>query len=143
MSTEALWALAGLWLSAFTSATVLPGNSEAALLALLWWRPELWLPALLVATLGNTLGGLTSVWLGRRLPAGAMPEDGRLARWLPRLQHWGTPLLLLSWVPVLGDALCVAAGWLRLPWLSTTLMLVAGKLFRYGALILISRQFGA
>lgn len=62
------WALAGLALSAFTSATILPGSSEAALLALLYAQPTLLWPALLTASLANTAGGLTSLWLGQRAP---------------------------------------------------------------------------
>lgn len=76
------WALAGLALSAFTSATILPGSSEAALLALLYAQPTLLWPALLTASLANTAGGLTSVWLGQRAPT--PPKPGRALSWLHR-----------------------------------------------------------
>jgi membrane protein YqaA with SNARE-associated domain len=120
--------LAALFASAFLSATLLPGNSEAALLALLALRPELATAAIALATLGNTLGGATTYLLGRLIPRA---PSGRAVEWLRR---FGTPALLMSWAPVVGDALCAAAGWLRLPWLPALLFMAAGKFLRYAAI---------
>ncbi len=118
--------LAGLAASAFLSATVLPGNSELALSALLYQQPSLLWPAVLVASIANTAGSATSLWLGRRAPAKALPAH--TAGWFAR---FGPAALLLSWVPLLGDALPLAAGWLRLPWWPCLLWLAAGKTLRY------------
>lgn len=119
--------LAGLFASAFLAATLLPGGSEAVLYAVLAHDPyKLW-PALGVATLGNTLGALTSYLLGRLIPERKAPAPRALA-WLRR---GGAPVLLLSWAPIIGDALCVAAGWLRLPLAAATLFIAAGKFARY------------
>lgn len=122
---------ASLWLlfsSSFLAATLLPGGSEAVLFGVLKLHPEQVWPALGVATLGNTLGGLSSYLIGRLLPQ----KKGLPG--LPALRKYGTPALLLSWVPILGDPLCVAAGWLRLnPWLST-LFIALGKFARYVAI---------
>ena len=60
--------LGALTLSAFLAATLLPGGSEVALAGLLALRPDLSLPALTLATLGNTAGGMSSYALGRLLP---------------------------------------------------------------------------
>lgn len=127
--------LVGLAASAFLSATLLPGNSELAFGALLVARPPLWFAALLVATIANTLGGLTSFWLGR------LAKKPAEARWLPKLERYGAPLLLLSWVPLIGDALCVAAGWLRLPPLPVALWMLVGKAGRYTAIALFTMWF--
>jgi membrane protein YqaA with SNARE-associated domain len=119
---------AGLWglaASAFLSATLLPGNSEIVLIGLLTKYPPLFWQAIAVATAANTVGGMTSYWIGRLLPRRG---DPRALRWLQAHGEWA---LLLSWVPLVGDALCVAAGWLRLnPWTSV-LMLALGKAARY------------
>lgn len=122
--------LGGLFASAFLSATLLPGSSEAVLFGVLKLHPGSFWPALVLATLGNTLGGLTSVLVGRLFPdkRAEQPADHKALAWARR--H-GSPILLLSWVPVIGDALCVAAGWLRLPWLPVALFLAAGKFLRY------------
>src|SRR5258708_12876551 len=65
-SAEAgLW---GLFISAFVSATILPGNSEIVLVAVLAKHPQTFWAAIAVATIGNTLGGITSYWLGRLIP---------------------------------------------------------------------------
>ncbi len=86
----------------------------------------LW-PALAVATVGNTLGALTSYAIGRLLPQRGSTSDRALA-WIRR---GGAPVLLLSWVPIIGDALCVASGWLRIPVGPASLFIAAGKLARY------------
>lgn len=120
-----LW---GLLAASFLAATLLPGGSEAVLLALIHYRPQLAWPAVIVATIGNTGGGLTSYWLGRLLPRRI---DSRGMRWVER---YGAPALLFAWAPVVGDALCVAAGWLRLAWLPVTAFMTAGKLARYAVI---------
>lgn len=119
--------LGGLFASAFLAATLLPGGSEVALYALLARAPAAAWPALAVATLGNTLGALTSYALGRLVPE----RRSASARALAWMRRGGMPLLLLSWVPLAGDALCVAAGWLRLPPLRCALFIAAGKFARY------------
>src|SRR5688500_1367417 len=100
--------LAALFASSFLAATVLPGGSEAVLFGVLRLQPDLAVQAIAVATIGNTLGGLSSYLLGRVLP------QGRPLKGLAAVRRYGSPVLLFSWVPIVGDALCVAAGWLRL-----------------------------
>jgi membrane protein YqaA with SNARE-associated domain len=121
--------LAGLFLASFLSATLLPGGSEAVLFAVIRLHPEQTLPALLLATLGNTLGGMVTYYMGRLLPQHLAPQKSALAR-----RH-GAPILLLAWAPIIGDALCAAAGWLRLPWLPCALWMAAGKAARYGLVV--------
>jgi membrane protein YqaA with SNARE-associated domain len=118
--------LGALFLSSFVSATLLPGGSEVLLFALLADNPGLLWAALGVATLGNTLGGLSSYLLGRLVPQRTLP-----IRQIAWLQRFGAPALLLSWVPLVGDALCVAAGWLRIHPAPAALCLGLGKGLRY------------
>lgn len=119
--------LAALFLAAFVSATVLPANSELVLVAVLKAYPDRAAAAIVLATIGNTLGGLTTYALGRLLPARPVPAP-RVAAAIRRHGAWA---LLLSWVPVAGDALCAAAGWLRVPWYAAVLSMAVGKLARY------------
>lgn len=117
--------LGGLFLSSFLAATLLPGGSEAVLFGVLSLNPGLLWPALALATLGNTLGGMTSYLIGRILP------EQKPTRGIDWLRRHGSPALLLSWAPLVGDALCVAAGWLRLNAAYVVLFMAAGKLARY------------
>lgn len=121
--------LAGLFLASFLAATLLPGGSEALFAALLLAHPGQAVAALAIATAGNTLGGMTTYAMGRLLPAGA--DDNAVAKHAATLRHHGAPLLVLAWAPVVGDALCAVAGWLRLPWLPCALWMAAGKAARY------------
>jgi membrane protein YqaA with SNARE-associated domain len=126
-SSETL-GLGGLFLSSFLSATLLPGNSEVVLLALLHEAPALKWPAVMLATLGNTLGGMTSYLVGRVLPE---PVENRALAWMRR---YGPAAPLLAWVPVVGDGLCVASGWLRQNALAAAVFIALGKAARYWVL---------
>lgn len=120
--------LGALFVSSFLAATLLPGGSEVVLFSVLKLHPGQFWTALAVATLGNTLGGLSSYLIGRLIPP-TKPLKG-----LHAVKRWGSPALLLSWVPLLGDPLCVAAGWLRLNVWWCTLFIATGKFARYWAI---------
>jgi membrane protein YqaA with SNARE-associated domain len=130
-----LW---GLFFSSFLAATLLPGGSEALLLWLQHQQTYHWPALLLTATLGNTLGGLSSWGIGRWLRhyypnAGlSKPRQQQALGWL---EKHGSPLLLISWVPIVGDPLCVAAGWVRTPLLISGFFIALGKGIRYGILL--------
>jgi membrane protein YqaA with SNARE-associated domain len=138
------------------AATILPLGSEPVLLGYLAAFPEMFWPAILVATVGNTLGGLVSYGMGAgahgvfgrwrqrkhsslasvsstsahswaHAPA-LTPERARAERWV---QRFGAPVLLLAWLPVVGDPLCAVAGWLRLPFWPCVIYIALGKFGRY------------
>jgi membrane protein YqaA with SNARE-associated domain len=116
-----------LFVASFMAATVLPGGSEFVLIGVIHRHPDALWTAIAVATAGNTLGSLTSYALGRLLPNRVQPTV------LKMLQRYGYWALLLAWLPLVGDAFAVAAGWMRLnPWLSAAALAV-GKWVRYAA----------
>lgn len=130
--------LFGLFISSFLASTLLPGGSEAALLLSAYNQIGSPTLLLLVATLGNTLGGMTSWgigwWLRWRFPdAGLKKPEHQKA--MERVGHYGGPILLLSWLPVVGDPLCVAAGWARIGILPALLFIATGKAVRYFILL--------
>ena len=121
--------LASLFASSFLSATLLPGNSEVVLVAmLLSGVSQPWL-LVLIATMGNSLGGLTNVILGRFFPL------RETSRWQEKavgwLKRYGAATLLFSWMPVIGDLLCLLAGWMRISWGPVLFFLCLGKAVRY------------
>ncbi|KFC06513.1 putative membrane protein [Trabulsiella guamensis ATCC 49490] len=121
--------LLSLFASSFLSATLLPGNSEAVLVALLLsGASKPWL-LVLIATIGNSAGGVTNVILGRLFPLRKTSRwQEKAAGWLKR---YGAVALLLSWMPVMGDLLCLLAGWMRIPWRPVLFFLCLGKALRY------------
>jgi membrane protein YqaA with SNARE-associated domain len=126
-----LW---GLFVSAFISSTIAPGGSEAVLAYMVAEKiqPIAWLVS--TATVGNTLGALTTWWLGylaaKKYPVESILEKNK-QRALSWVKRWGSWSLLLSWLPVIGDALCFAAGWLKLPLFFSIFLIFVGKLIRY------------
>ena len=141
--------LISLFISSFLAATLLPGGSEAALFAVLKAYPETLWYALVIASIGNTLGGMVTFGMGWLLPlrmGGSEAAEHPPAypsrvqteqlKHVENLRRYGTPALLLAWVPLIGDALCLAAGWLRLnPW-QAALFMAIGKFARYGLIAL-------
>ncbi|MFT4192452.1 MAG: YqaA family protein [Comamonas sp.] len=118
---------------AFVSATLLPLGSEPAVFGLVKLNPHLLWPAILVATVGNTLGGMLNWWIGYGAHKAAdqyrhSASHSRASAWL---QRFGPKACLLSWLPVVGDPLTAVAGWLRLPFWPCTLYMAIGKLARY------------
>lgn len=155
--------LGALFVVSALAATILPLGSEPIFLGYLALHPELFWAAVMVATAGNSLGGLISYWMGAGAhlayqrwrstrsgtPGYAEPQSGGLAeagvglvgsvarpsaqqtRAQAWVQRFGAPILLLSWLPVVGDPLCAVAGWMRLPWLPCLMFMAIGKCARY------------
>ena len=125
--------LSTVFIVALISATLLPLGSEPAVFGLIKLNPDLFWPAILVATAGNTIGGAISWWMG--YGAEALYErvqhhrfHSRALAWLERL---GPKACLLSWVPFVGDPLCAVAGFLKLPFWPCVGYMAIGKLARY------------
>ena len=135
-----MWELIGLFWAAFLSATILPGSSEAALLALIALGASNLVLLVAVASIGNTLGSVVNWYLGLsierwrdhpRFPL--KPAD--FERYRLWYQRWGVWSLLLSWVPVVGDPLTIMAGVMRTPLWLFTLVVGGAKLVRYLAVV--------
>ncbi len=127
------YGLSTVFVVSFISATLLPLGSEPAVFGLVKLNPALFWPAVGVATVGNTLGGAVTWWMG--LGAHEVvdkyrhsPTHIRALAWLEKL---GPKACLLSWLPGVGDPLCAVAGWLKLPFWPCVAYMAIGKLARY------------
>jgi membrane protein YqaA with SNARE-associated domain len=140
---EDLLSLAGLFAVAFVAATILPAQSEVTLVGLLVLGKQSPILLAIVATIGNVLGSVTNWLLGRWI------EHYRHRRWFPVSEpaldratgwyrRWGRWSLLLSWTPIGGDALTVAAGVLREPFWSFLILVTIAKAGRYIVLAAIT-----
>jgi membrane protein YqaA with SNARE-associated domain len=126
--------LSTVFVVALVSATLLPLGSEPAVFGLVKLNPDLFWPAVLVATAGNTVGGAITWWMGYGAErayesmAHHKPVQAKALRWL---QRFGPRACLLSWLPVVGDPLCAVAGWLRMPFWPCLAYMAVGKFGRY------------
>jgi len=139
-------AYAGLFLTAFLAATLLPAQSEAVVAAMLVSDYAPWL-VLAVASVGNVLGSVLNWGIGRGIqhfrdrrwfpadPAGLVRAEG----WYRRYGRWS---LLLAWVPVIGDPLTVVAGVLREPFAVFLLLVTLAKVGRYLVIAAAALWFG-
>jgi membrane protein YqaA with SNARE-associated domain len=121
--------LTSVFIVSFVAATLLPLGSEPTLFAVVKANEAIFWQAILVATLGNTLGGATDYWLGYRAKTTFAKE--RQSRWFAWLKRYGAKTMLLSWLPGIGDPLCTLAGWLHLPFWPSIGYMAVGKLARY------------
>lgn len=133
-----LWGLFG---SSFLAATLLPGGSEVVFVLLAvenTYSPQVLIG---VATLGNTLGGMATLEMGRfvawRYPMRILEQPSQ-QRSLRLIHKYGTLSLLLAWVPIIGDPLCFVAGWLRLNTFLALIFIAIGKSARYAVLWSVS-----
>jgi len=126
--------LSTVFIVALVSATLLPLGSEPAVFGLVKLNPELFWPTMIVATVGNTIGGAISWWMGYGAEvayervAQRKPLELKVLGWLHR---FGAKTCLLAWLPLVGDPLCALAGWLRLPFWPCIAYMAIGKFARY------------
>lgn len=129
------WGLPALFGFSFLSATVLPLASEWLLAAIVGRQGDI-AAAVAVATTGNTLGALTTwaiglwggTWIMDRWLRIGERDRARAEMWYTR---WGSWSLLMAWVPMVGDPLCLVAGMLKVSPLRFILLVAAGKAARY------------
>jgi membrane protein YqaA with SNARE-associated domain len=139
------WIYASLFLAAFLAATILPAQSELGLAGLLVSNSYNTMVLIAVASIGNTLGATINWVLGRGIahfqnhkwfPTNPKQLD-MVSEWYRKYGRWS---LLLSWVPVVGDPITVAAGILREPFFSFLILVGFAKTVRYLIVAMIALQ---
>lgn len=125
--------LSTVFVVALVSATLLPMGSEPAVFGLVKLNADLFWPAIVVATAGNTVGGALSWWMGwgTHQVVDRYRHSSTHVRALEWLEKLGPRACLLSWLPAVGDPLCAVAGWLRLPFWPCVAYMAIGKFLRY------------
>ena len=124
----------GLFLLTFLSATILPILSEAFLLAMLAkdFDP---MTCLTIATIGNSLGGITNYGIGKLGNPKWLQKLGinelKLQKYNTKIAKYGSWLALLSWIPLIGDPLVIGLGFFRVSFTKVLILLVLGKFLRY------------
>jgi len=127
------YGLLTVFIVCLVSATLLPVGSEFAVIGLVKLNPDLFWPAMIVATAGNTIGGAISWWMGygAEVVYEHVQHKRVEVRALDWLRRFGAKACLLAWLPVVGDPLCAVAGWLKLPFWPCVGYMAIGKFVRY------------
>jgi membrane protein YqaA with SNARE-associated domain len=127
------YGLSSVFVVSFVSATLLPLGSEPAVYGLVELNPALFWQAIVVATVGNTLGGALSWWMGlaSHKVVDKYQHSKHHLRALAWLERLGPKACLLAWLPIVGDPLCAVAGWLKLPFWPCLVYMAVCKCARY------------
>lgn len=133
------YGLSSVFIISFLSATLLPLGSEAAVFGLIQLQPQLWWHTIIIATIANTLGGATNWWIGFGAQQIIHPNkpNKMIVKAEQFLQKLGPKACLLSWLPGVGDPLCLVAGWLKMPFWPCFIYMAIGKFLRYIVLTLV------
>jgi membrane protein YqaA with SNARE-associated domain len=123
--------LPAIFMVAFIAATLLPMATEPVLFGYIKLNPDMFWWAIVIATIGNTAGGMVTYWMGLGAKHVYAKNHDAAPKHFLWLQRIGAPFLLLSWLPLIGDGLCLMAGWLKLPWRSVLIYMATGKFIRF------------
>lgn len=121
--------LSSVFIVSFIAATLIPMGSEPVVFAAIKANSTLFWPVILFATAGNTLGGIVNYWLGYGAKQIFVQE--RRSYWLHWLERGGAKMMLLAWLPIVGDPICSLGGWLKLPFWPSFVYMAIGKILRY------------
>lgn len=138
-----VYSYGALFFWSFLAATVIPLSSEPALVLLVVSEEAVVLPVV-VGTFGNVLGACTTYWISHRatcILAGPRETSKGQKRAARMFKRYGQPVLLLSWVPVLGDALVALAGATKMRFAYFCFWVTLGKGMRYLAIALATLNF--
>ena len=122
--------LPAVFLVALVSATLLPMGSEPVVFGYVKLNPEMFWVTVIIATAGNSIGGMVNYWLGLGAHQ-VLARDKHTPRALAWLERLGPKACFFAFLPAIGDPLTAVAGWLKMPWLPVLLWQAAGKLTRY------------
>jgi len=133
------WGYWGLFLASFLSATVLPFSSEALVAAMIYGGGDPWL-TLFVSTLGNWLGGMSTYWIGHLgkwewMQRFVGVKEEKVRHWKPQIDRYGSFFAVLSFLPIVGDAIVLALGFFRANVWFTGMWMFVGKVARYAVII--------
>ena len=129
----------GLFTATFLAATIIPFSSEAIVTGMVLAGFEPW-SVLIVATFGNSLGGMTSFGLGhlgnwRTIGRYLRVEESKVERWKSTIDRYGAYTALLCWAPIIGDVIAVALGIFKANAWKTAFWMTLGKGLRYAVII--------
>ena len=129
------WGYLGLFVSSFLGATVIPFSSEIVFSLLITNGYDIKV-SLIVATVGNWLGGLSSYYLGRLGKWSVLEKyfklnKERIFHFKTKIDKWGSLLAFFCWLPVVGDPIAVSLGFFRINYISVAVWMLIGKILRY------------
>lgn len=136
----------GLFVGSFLASTVVPFSADALLVGCLAIGLKTSL-CLVLATLGNWLGGLTSYYIGRignmdRIEKWFKIKKEKLEQQQKLVERWGALLAFVTWLPIVGDVFAIALGFYKINWKQCAFWMLIGRFIRFVFWISIWQKFG-
>lgn len=125
----------GLFIASYLAATILPFSSEAVLMGIFIMGGNPWI-SIVIATIGNWLGGMTSYFLGRLgkiewIEKYLKISKNKIDQASQKLNKKGAYFSFFSFLPIIGDIIPIALGYMRANMYIVSISMLVGKLFRY------------
>jgi len=138
------WGYLGIFLAGLLAGTVVPFSSEVVLVSLYVIGFKA-IPLLIIASIGNWIGGMTTYWVGKQgrmdwLEKYFRVSKDKILNFKERLDKWGVYWALLSWVPILGNVITAALGFFRVRIVPVAIYMMVGKVIRYAVLLYLTYQ---
>lgn len=135
------WGLIGLYAGTFLAGTLVPFPSEALVIGAYEIDSRFWM-IIIIATLGNVLGGITNYWIGFKSNSNGLKKlfklnDKKIVLWETRFGKWGYWLGLISWLPFIGDPMVAVLGFFKVRFLPLLMIMIIGKGLRYTILLFL------
>ncbi|MGB1102797.1 MAG: YqaA family protein [Crocinitomicaceae bacterium] len=135
------WGLIGLYAGTFLAGTLVPFPSEALVIGAYEIDSRFWM-IIIIATLGNVLGGITNYWIGFKSSSNGLKKlfklnDKKIVLWETRFGKWGYWLGLMSWLPFIGDPMVAVLGFFKVRFLPLLMTMIIGKGLRYTILLFL------
>ncbi|MCQ2606405.1 MAG: DedA family protein [Bacteroidales bacterium] len=136
----------GLFIGSFLASTIVPFSADALFVGCIAIHLNVFL-CLLLATLGNWLGGLTSYYIGR------LGNMDKIERWakvsrekLEKQQHivakWGALLAFITWLPIVGDVFAISLGFYKISFPKSACWMLLGRALRFAVLLVLWQKWG-
>lgn len=138
------WGYVGMFLAGLLAGTVVPFSSEVVLVSLVLLGYQS-IPLLIVASIGNWIGGMSTYYVGflgktEWLEKYFGVSKKKIIAFRERLNKWGAYWAFLSWVPVAGNVITAALGFFRVSIVPVAIYMMIGKVLRYAIIIYLSLE---
>ncbi len=139
------WGYLGLFIGSFLASTVIPMSADLLLIGILALGNNVWI-CLVVATIGNWAGGMTSYWIGwmgrwEWIERWFKIKENQLIEQKAKIDKYGALLAFFTWLPIVGDVFAIALGFYKINPRTSALYMLTGRFLRFLVWVLLYLKY--